>query len=259
MKHSRSNSFFVLPSIDRGMSLVVPPKQIKKVYGLPDTILDVHTTANATIQTKWTIWDDEVAENNFQMNLVRNQITRNLDILTPPIAVELEEGFKRDWGTSTENWKKIDVWKSALRVIGGAANSAFCGPELCTSFSMTRKLLSYEFPCKGVIQHLASLKREVMKQKITALLNTIGRNMDFIQRVQAHSICFFLGAIVINSTPWPFKSLSGFTVGWVCYYHLQRVSAICLPVVKERLVDTARLREDPTYPWSPPVSIACLS
>ena len=130
-KYSRSNSFFALPSIDRGMSLVVPPRQIKKVYSLPDTILDVHLTANDTIQTKWTIWDDEVAENNFQMNLIRNQLTHNLGILTPAIAEELEEGFRREWGLSTEEWQSVDIWKSALRVIGSAANSAFCGPELC--------------------------------------------------------------------------------------------------------------------------------
>ncbi|KAI0854472.1 hypothetical protein F4860DRAFT_520834 [Xylaria cubensis] len=116
-RHSRLNSFFALPSIDRGVSLVVPPKQIQKVYGLPDTILDVHSTANDTIQTKWTIWDDEVSENDFQMNLIRNQLTRNLDILTPPIAIELEEGFRREWGLSTENWKSVDIWKSAMRII----------------------------------------------------------------------------------------------------------------------------------------------
>ncbi|KAI0546095.1 ent-kaurene oxidase [Xylaria curta] len=208
-RHSRLNSFFALPSIDRGMSLVVPPKQIRKVYGLPDTILDVHSTANDTIQTKWTIWDDEVSENDFQMNLIRNQLTRNLDILTPPIAIELEEGFRREWGLSTESWKSVDIWKSAMRIIGGAANSAFCGPELC-------------------------------------------RNMDFIQRVQDHSICLFLGAILINSTPWPFKYLTAPAVGWTCYFQLQRVSKLCLPLVKERLRNTALLKADSTYTWSPP-------
>ncbi|KAI1172623.1 ent-kaurene oxidase [Nemania sp. FL0916] len=208
-KHSRLNSFFVLPAIDRGASLVVPPKQIKKVYGLPDTVLDVHTTANQTIQTKWTIWDDEVSENDFQMNLIRNQLTRNLDILTPPIAAELEEGFRREWGTETDTWKTVDIWHSAMRIIGGAANSAFCGAAMC-------------------------------------------RNMDFIQRVQDHSLCLFLGAIMINSTPWPFKDITGLAVGWLCYYQLQRVSKLCLPFVKERLENNARLKADPSYPWVPP-------
>ncbi|KAI1775357.1 ent-kaurene oxidase [Hypoxylon cercidicola] len=208
-KHSKANSFFVIPSIDRGPMMVVPPKQIRKVYGFPTTVLDVYNTANNTIQTKWTIWDTEVSENNFQMNLIRNQLTRNLDILTPPIAQELEEGLKREWGLSTTEWKYVDIWTSAMRIIGGAANSAFCGEPMC-------------------------------------------RNMDFLQRIQDHSMFLFLGSILISSTPGPLRFITGYAVGWACYFQLQRVSKLCLPFVKERLDNTAMLKEDPGYSWVPP-------
>lgn len=128
---SKQNRFFVLPTIDRGGLLVIPPRQIQPLYGLPEDVLDVTTTGNNTIQTRWTVWDDEVAENNFQMNVIRNQITRNLNVLTPPIAEELAKGFDREWGTDKENWRSISVWTSALRLIAGAANGAFIGPPLC--------------------------------------------------------------------------------------------------------------------------------
>lgn len=110
---------------------MIPPRLIKTLYGLGDDVIDIKTTGNNTIQTRWTIWDDEVSENNFQMNVIRNQITRNLNVLTPPIAEELAKAFDREWGTDKENWKTVSVWTSALRLIAGAANGAFCGPPLC--------------------------------------------------------------------------------------------------------------------------------
>ncbi|KAI1334214.1 ent-kaurene oxidase [Xylariaceae sp. FL0016] len=142
-KYSKVNAFCVLPSIDRGRLLVVPPRQIRKVYGLPVESLDVHKTANRTIQTDWTIWDKEVSDNDFQMNLIRNQLTRNLDVLTPGIAQELENGFRHEWGESMEDWKTIDLWASVMRIIGGAANSAFCGKPLCRDADFINRIHSH--------------------------------------------------------------------------------------------------------------------
>lgn len=130
-QYSKDNGFFVMPALDRGRVLVLPPKQVKKVYSLPESMLDVTTTGNNSIQTKWTIWDEEVSENPIHMHVIRNQLTRNLDILTPVIAEELERGFMREWGTSKTEWKTISTWASALHIVAGAANSAFCGQPLC--------------------------------------------------------------------------------------------------------------------------------
>ncbi|KAI3317912.1 ent-kaurene oxidase [Xylariaceae sp. AK1471] len=208
-KYSKSNRFFVLPTIDRGALLVVPPRQIKRLYGLPENVLDVKTTGNNTIQTRWTVWDDEVAENNFQMNVIRNQITRNLNILTPPIAEELLTGFEREWGNDMKNWKTVSVWTSALRLIAGAANGAFCGPPLC-------------------------------------------RDEDFLTRLRDHAMCVFAGALIINSTPGPIRWISGYLIGWTSYFLFLRVCRICLPFVKQRLENTAKLRQNPSFPWTPP-------
>ncbi|KAI0481797.1 ent-kaurene oxidase [Xylaria cf. heliscus] len=208
-KFSKSNRFFLLPTIDRGGLLVIPPRQIKRLYGLPENVLDVKTTGNNTIQTRWTVWDDEVAENNFQMNVIRNQITRNLNILTPGISEELVKGFDREWGSDMKNWKTISVWTSALRLIAGAANGAFCGPPLC-------------------------------------------RDEDFLTRLRDHAMCVFAGALIINSTPGPVRWITGYLVGWASYFLFLRVCRICLPFVKQRLENTAKLKNDSSFPWIPP-------
>jgi hypothetical protein len=127
-----------MPSMDRGRVVVIPPKEIRQTYSLPYHLLDVHETGNRTIQVKWTIWHQEVYENPFHMNVIRNQLTRNLDIITPTIAHELSLGFDKWWGRSTNEWKDIKVWPLCLKIIAGAANSVFCGPPFCTCNNIFR-------------------------------------------------------------------------------------------------------------------------
>lgn len=132
LQFAPKNSPFILPSIDRGAMIILPPRLIKAVYSLPESVLDIHATQSETIQTKWTVWDKEVADNDFQINVVRHQITRNLETLTPLMADELERGFDRWWGSEVDGeWKEVKVWDACLKLIAGASNGAFCGAPLC--------------------------------------------------------------------------------------------------------------------------------
>jgi len=146
-----ANSPFILPSIDRGAMIILPPRLIKKVYSLPESTLDIHATQSETIQTKWTVWDKEVADNDFQINVVRHQITRNLEHLTPLMAEELDRGFDRWWGGQGDTeWKEVKVWDACLKLIAGASNGAFCGAPLCEfSNHRTKEDLSTHVPIRS--------------------------------------------------------------------------------------------------------------
>lgn len=115
--------------------VIIPPGQIKKVYGLHDDVLDMQNTANDSMQAKYTISDKNIYAHPFQMNVIRNQMTRNLAILTPVIAAELEGGFERAWGTGNQ-WKEFRIWESCMDLISGASNAAFCGAPLCKYLSL---------------------------------------------------------------------------------------------------------------------------
>ncbi|KAL4925061.1 cytochrome P450 [Aspergillus undulatus] len=207
--HSESDQPFILPSLDRGPVVILPLKQVKPTYGLPETIVDAHNTQNETIQTKWTIWDQEIAENSkLHINVIRNQMTRNLGHLVPVLAGEIAFALKRSWGAGTQ-WKELVIWDSCLEMIAGAGNAAFCGYPLC-------------------------------------------RDAQFLEGVKQHGLSVFAGATVINAAPKPFKHLVGGAVRLLCYYYSQRAARRCLPLVKERLEHTARLRLDTAYPWDPP-------
>ncbi|KAH8593609.1 cytochrome P450 [Bisporella sp. PMI_857] len=138
-KYSKNNSPFIIPNIERGDVVVIPPKQLKEIYNLPDSVLDVYWTEMDTIQTKYTVGDQDIIRNPFHLNVVRAQIPRNIKHLTPIIAEELEWGFKRWWGNITE-WNELRIWDSSLKMIAGAANSAFCGQPLCRNEKFLKSL-----------------------------------------------------------------------------------------------------------------------
>ncbi|KAL2787112.1 cytochrome P450 [Aspergillus keveii] len=130
-QHSRHNQPYILPCLDRGPIVIVPPAQTKALYGVSEDILDAHATQNETIQTKWTITDQEVANNNaIHINVIRRQMTRSLEHLVPLLASEIQHAIERSWSTSSE-WKTVAVWDSCLEIVAAAGNAAFCGSALC--------------------------------------------------------------------------------------------------------------------------------
>ncbi|KAI1822650.1 cytochrome P450 [Xylaria intraflava] len=132
-KYSKYNTYFTIPIIDRARMMIIPQTQLREIYTLPEAVLDAVNTNAALIQSPWTIWDHKVAPNDSGIlaNTIRNRITRNLAILTPQIATELERGFEREWGFATSQWKTVHAWNSSMNLIAGAANSAFYGLPLC--------------------------------------------------------------------------------------------------------------------------------
>jgi hypothetical protein len=112
--------------------MVVIPRQQLKLYGQPESVLDMRVTAETTIQFKYTCPDKQVRETRLEIGVIRKQLTRNLNNITPRVADELEVGFRRTWGLGTE-WKTVNVWNTARKIIMGAANAAFSGDMLCKS------------------------------------------------------------------------------------------------------------------------------
>ncbi|RYP11198.1 hypothetical protein DL765_007851 [Monosporascus sp. GIB2] len=129
-KYSKSNTPFIVPSLDRGPIVIVPPRQIRQVYSIAEDILDVDDTQDQTLQIRWTVWDKAVLKERLHVNVIRNQLNRNLTRVTEAIADDINFGFGRMWGTGTE-WRDVKVWDTCLRIIAGAANGAFCGKPLC--------------------------------------------------------------------------------------------------------------------------------
>lgn len=126
--------------MDRGPLVIIPPRQIKQVYSTPENALDVVESQDQTLAARYTMWDRFIIKERLHVNVIRNQLNRNLTSITPFIAEEIAFGFSRMWGDSSD-WRDVKVWDTALRIIAGAANGAFCGKPLCefTTFFLKKK------------------------------------------------------------------------------------------------------------------------
>lgn len=111
---------------------MVPPQQLKTIYDLPENVVDAHWTQSENIQAKYTIGVPEMFSHAFHVNVIRNQLTRNLDHLTTGIVDELSLGFEKHWGSNTKDWTKVPAWPSCLHVVAKAVNRVYVGPPYCS-------------------------------------------------------------------------------------------------------------------------------
>lgn len=109
---------------------MIPPTQLKSIYNLPESKLDVYTSQSETIQADYTVEDPDIFHNSFHVNVIRNQLTRNLGELTSGIVEELALGFTKYWGSSPE-WEAVRVWPSCLKIVAQSANRVFLGAPQC--------------------------------------------------------------------------------------------------------------------------------
>lgn len=198
---------------------------MRRLYTLPDTDLDIRMTQQETNQTRWVAWDKKPAEDTFVWDVLRKQITRNLRQLTPIVASEIELSFNRWWGTDKE-WKSIDIWDSCWKIVTGGINTTLCGSPLCVFlFSKQRNLLTF----------------------------SPGRDAEFLQSCQNHSLVLVAGAMAINGAPRLLQPIIGGLVWFVCAILFNTTMKRSKAVVQERLEKTAMLRAEPAYDWKPPV------
>lgn len=89
--------------------------------------------------------------------------------------------------------------------------------------------------------------------KTPVLIAFTGRDETFLNDLRDHAMSIFAGAMLINASPKPLKPVTGLLVGSNCWYLRRKALRGCLPFVKERLDNTARLKADPKCDWIPPV------
>ncbi|KAI3324415.1 cytochrome P450 [Xylariaceae sp. AK1471] len=129
-KFTKHNTPYLITTLDRGQVILLPHKQMKTLYRLPEDRLDVFGTLQQQIQAQYTVGDQRVIHDPYHRYLIPSQLTRELDQLTRPMVAEIEDGFKATWGTETE-WREVPVWKACFHVIARATNSALYGAPLC--------------------------------------------------------------------------------------------------------------------------------
>ncbi|GAW13575.1 hypothetical protein ANO14919_029620 [Xylariales sp. No.14919] len=131
-KFTKRQTPYLISTLDRGRMIVLPHKQMKTLYKLPEDRLDVFGTLQQQIQAQYTVRDQRVVRDPYHRHLIPSQITRGLDVFTPQMVTEIENGFKSIWSTKTE-WTEVPVWKACFHAVTRATNASLCGAPLCNT------------------------------------------------------------------------------------------------------------------------------
>ena len=116
-----------------GPVTIVPRTLITWVFNQSDpATVSIKASILETLKTEYTIKPDHVRERIYiHEELIKRDLTRNLEAIIPDIAEELEISFNDIIGLDTEDWKEITAYESIRKVLTRITNRVFVGLPLC--------------------------------------------------------------------------------------------------------------------------------
>ncbi|KAJ8062110.1 hypothetical protein OCU04_008671 [Sclerotinia nivalis] len=122
---------FALPTMWMGTAVVVLPPSLLSLLNKPDSELSGFKALLDTIQLPYMISDRDIYENVIHFDVVRKKLTRkDVGSLAVATAEEIDFAFRDSWGTSNE-WKNVNGWDAAGRIITCAALRILIGLPFC--------------------------------------------------------------------------------------------------------------------------------
>jgi hypothetical protein len=137
-KYSRHNQPFIIPSFRKGKVLILPPAQLKAIYGKRENELQAHDPASEALSFEWTIRDREVYPSNYTVDVIRKWITKRFDELAAELQEELCIAVDEQFGMSQE-WKEVKLWPAVQRIFTRGLNRVLVGFPLCELFFTIEK------------------------------------------------------------------------------------------------------------------------
>jgi hypothetical protein len=122
---------FALPTMWMGTAVVVLPPSLLFLLNKPDSELSGFRGLLDTIQLPYMISDCDIYENVIHFDVVRKRFTRkDSGSFATATAEEIDFAFRNSWGTSSE-WKNVNGWDAAGRIITCAAQRILIGIPFC--------------------------------------------------------------------------------------------------------------------------------
>ncbi|USW56447.1 Putative cytochrome P450 [Septoria linicola] len=129
-KHSKENRAFVMPQFAQEPTVMLPQSMIKDFLQEPEENINLLVVLQEVMAIKYT-GDADISTNPFHLDIVKNQLTRKLPLLTSEVHAELVLGFDDQWRVTEDEWTAIPAIKTCSTIISRAANRVFSGAKLC--------------------------------------------------------------------------------------------------------------------------------
>lgn len=111
--------------------IMLPPAHVPWLLSQPDSVMDLHEVIQSSLSFGIASPHDAVLMNPFHDEIVKRQLTRHLEAVTPAVVEELGTALDEQWDLDTDEWHKVCIWESMQAIIARTSNRVFVGLPLC--------------------------------------------------------------------------------------------------------------------------------
>ena len=133
----------IVPLTGTGDLVLLPRSDIQFVVDQPDTVLNMHTQVEESLQIDYTVTDPNLVHNPVHHHLITTTLTNQVGNLVPDVADETAWSVDRHWGVDTDRWTDVCVFETMCGIIGSVTNRVFVGLPYCRDPALLREGMSY--------------------------------------------------------------------------------------------------------------------
>jgi cytochrome P450 len=131
-KYSREGKIFVLPAtLGMAAEVVMPQSQMRWMFDQPDTVLSTSEAHYDSLQGDYSFMSPIILKDPYHEHVLHKNLVRNLNAIIPDLEEEIPRTIAEVYGTNTEEWKKLDVLESFMKMIPVLTNHMLLGESLC--------------------------------------------------------------------------------------------------------------------------------
>jgi cytochrome P450 len=154
-KYSKNNKAFVLPTVFSAQAeIVLPRSQMSWMFDQPDHVLSTKDAHYDFLQGEYAFMQPIILRDPYHEHVVHKNLVRNLNSIIPDLEEEVPPTVDAVWGMSTEEFSKIDLMSSFMRMIPRLTNRMMVGPTLCREQRYLDAVLSFTKDVVGTFSFL---------------------------------------------------------------------------------------------------------
>ena len=220
-----------------GPVTIVPRSMITWLFNqLDPATVSIKASILEALKAEYTIKPDHVRERiHVHEDLIKRDLTRNLEAVVPDIAEELEISLNDIIGLDTENWKEITLYESIRKILTRATNRIFVGLPLCESPPPLLDLLPHVFICLHP-------QMNIINTRVDA--NVLGRDEEYLEA--ANIVTDLLGSSgnIIRKFPTFLHPVIAFFSTKSLRHQIRRCTKIMTPEIEGRKATLAHSHTD---------------
>lgn len=131
-QYSKKNRIFVLPAtLGMQAEIVMPRTQLSWMFDQPDTVLSTSEAHYDFLQGEYSFVKPIILKDPYHEHVIHKSLVRNLNAVLPEIEEEVPYALEQVYGIDTNEYKKVEVLDSFMKMIPILTNRMVVGKPLC--------------------------------------------------------------------------------------------------------------------------------